>query len=53
MRMGEHAGRPGGELIRRRVGWGGLENGFGGKVKYGVEERSAPLSHIVQTEMKR
>lgn len=43
MRMGEHAGRPGGELIRRRVGEG-LEDGFGGKVKYDVEERSAPLS---------
>ena len=42
MRIGGHAGRPGGEPIRRRMG--DMENGFGGKVKYAVEERNAPLS---------
>lgn len=32
---------------------GGLENGFGGKVKREVEERSAPRSRVIQNEKKR
>lgn len=47
MQMGGHAGR-----TRRLGAGGGLENGFGGKVKCEVEELSAPPSPVVQTEMK-
>lgn len=32
---------------------GGLENGFGGKVKREVEERRTPRSRVVQNEMAR